>query len=128
MALFDSTFIRYSLVGLLNTGITLGTVFLLMFLNVHYLIANGVGYLAGALNSFYFNKHFTFNAKQAWSSELSRFIFSMVFCYLIQWFFLLGAVEYFTLSKVFSQIAGNVIFTILFYILCKWFVFNSSLT
>ena len=54
MALFDSTFIRYSLVGLLNTGITLGTVFLLMFLNVHYLIANGVGYLAGALNSFYF--------------------------------------------------------------------------
>ena len=38
MALFDSTFIRYSLVGLLNTGITLGTVFLLMFLNVHYLL------------------------------------------------------------------------------------------
>jgi putative flippase GtrA len=57
-------FIKFSLIGFLNTGIHYG-IFLLLFrfFGIHYLIASGIGYCAGVINSFILNKLWTFKTK-----------------------------------------------------------------
>lgn len=57
-------FIKFSLIGFLNTGIHYG-IFLICFglLGIHYLIASVIGYCAGVINSFILNKLWTFRTK-----------------------------------------------------------------
>jgi putative flippase GtrA len=54
-------FIKFSLVGLLNTGIHYAMfLFLYRSCGINYLFASAVGYSCGLLNSFILNKNWTF--------------------------------------------------------------------
>ncbi|MEM5789439.1 MAG: GtrA family protein [Syntrophobacteraceae bacterium] len=57
-------FLKFCAVGFLNTAIQYGT-FLVLFrgLDIHYLVASGIGYWLGFLNSFAWNKLWTFAAR-----------------------------------------------------------------
>ncbi len=57
-------FAKFCLVGVLNTGIHYG-VFLALFrlLDVYYLVSSTIGYCCGSLNSFVWNKMWTFQAR-----------------------------------------------------------------
>jgi len=56
-------FIKFSIVGLINTGIHY-TVFLLFYriVSINYLIASVMGYCCGLLNSYLMNRKWTFNS------------------------------------------------------------------
>ena len=69
-------FIKFSIVGLINTGIQYA-VFLLLYrmVNINYLIASVMGYCCGLLNSYLMNKKWTFNCESvAKQNELIKFI------------------------------------------------------
>ena len=120
----DTKFLGYSLVGVLNTGITLGIMFLLMSLNVNYLISNSIGYVVGAINSFFFNKRFVFKSKSVRIDQFLKFIFMMLACYFIQYAFLFFFVEFLRISEYLSQVLANGLYSILFYVSCKYIVFD----
>ena len=69
-------FIRFNLVGLLNTGITF-LIFALLnkLFNINKLIAEPIGYVCGLVNSFIMNKLWTFGKKHYFHTiEVIKFV------------------------------------------------------
>lgn len=57
-------FIKFGMVGVSNTLISLGCYYLFLFLGAHYLIANAIGFVVSVLNSYFWNSRFVFKAKE----------------------------------------------------------------
>lgn len=66
-------FVKFALVGLLNTGVDVAIFFLLTSLGVLYLAAQVVSYSCGAANSYLLNKVWTFRSCGLSYSEVVRF-------------------------------------------------------
>jgi putative flippase GtrA len=138
--------IKYGIVGVINTLITLTIIWLML----HFVFgisgaakattfentaSNIIGYAAGLINSFGFNRKWTFHSKNRWQSEFARFMIVFLICYVSQLLLLnllnnsisLTYVEFFNYSLNFSficQIIGNVFYTVLNFILNKYFTFK----
>ena len=62
-------FVKFSIVGVLNTSIHYCSFYLLFhYLGVYYLLASAIGYTLGLINSFLLNKSWTFRVKQIQNS------------------------------------------------------------
>ncbi len=57
-------FMKFGVVGLSNTAISLGIYYLLVSLGCHYLLANAVGFVISVLNSYFWNSRFIFREKR----------------------------------------------------------------
>jgi putative flippase GtrA len=66
-------FIKFALVGLLNTGVDVAIFSLLVWLDVSYLSAQVVSYCCGAANSYLLNKLWTFKSCGLSYAEMVRF-------------------------------------------------------
>ena len=66
-------FIKFAIVGLLNTGIDVAIFFLLTWLGCPYLAAQVVSYSCGAGNSYLLNKFWTFRSSGISYAEIIRF-------------------------------------------------------
>lgn len=59
-------FIKFSLVGVLNTAIDYGVFYgLYEFVGIHYVLASGIGFCLAVTNSYICNKHWTFKSRGA---------------------------------------------------------------
>ena len=57
-------FIKFSLVGVLNTGIHYGVFYSLFeFVGLHYVLASGIGFCLAVTNSYFCNKFWTFKRR-----------------------------------------------------------------
>lgn len=56
-------FIKFGIVGISNTVISYVVYAILVYLGMHYLVANVVSYFAGVVNSFVWNSKFVFKAE-----------------------------------------------------------------
>ena len=54
-------FVRFGLVGVSNTLLSLGIYYLLVFLRVDYIVANTVAFVVSVLNAYYWNNRFVFS-------------------------------------------------------------------
>jgi putative flippase GtrA len=68
-----SEFIKFALVGLLNTGVDVAIFFLLTRIGIYYVAAQTVSYSCGAANSYLLNKVWTFRSCGLSYSEIVRF-------------------------------------------------------
>ncbi len=66
-------FVKFALVGILNTGVDVVIFFLLTWLGVLYLAAQVISYTCGASNSYLLNKIWTFRSCGLSYSEMIRF-------------------------------------------------------
>jgi putative flippase GtrA len=66
-------FIKFALVGLLNTGVDVAIFFLLTRIGTPYVVAQVVSYSCGAANSYLFNKIWTFRSSGLSYAEIVRF-------------------------------------------------------
>jgi len=57
-------FIKFGVVGVSNTFVHLAIYYLLLFLNVNYIIANSLGFIISVLNAYFWNNKFVFNKKK----------------------------------------------------------------
>lgn len=115
---------KYLLVGIINTGVGFGTIFLLVFLGILPEIANLLGYIAGVLCSYIFNKTFTFQSKK--KGDFLPFVLSMGVAYI---FNLLTFVLFFrgmAINVYTSQILAGAVYTLSGFILSKFFVWKNS--
>lgn len=78
-------FIRYGLVGVLNTVVTLVVIFVCKsLLGVNDYVSNALGYVAGVVNSFIWNRQFVFHSHGRLSREMVLFLVGFAICYCVQ--------------------------------------------
>lgn len=70
-------FMKFGIVGVSNTLISLGCYYVLVYFGVHYLLANAVGFVVSVCNSYFWNSRYVFKEKKE-QSGLRAFI--KVFC------------------------------------------------
>lgn len=78
-------FVKFCLVGAMNTLVTLCTIFICKSLiGVNEYIANTLGYIMGVINSFLWNKQWVFHSQGRISREAVRFAIGFAICYSLQ--------------------------------------------
>ncbi len=120
-------FMKFIALGVMNTLISLIVIYLLMKFGVNYRLSNLIGYIAGLINSFIFNKIWVFKTRKNLFKEI--FNFSVVFglCYSVQYLILLLMVEEYSLNKYFSQLIAMGFYTVLNFILNRIFTFKNRI-
>ena len=82
--LLDKTFWKFILVGVINTLVGTGIMFL--FYNVchfGYWVSSASNYIVGSIVSYFLNKYFTFQNKSKSPKVLLRFVINISVCYLV---------------------------------------------
>ena len=80
----DKTTIKFLLVGIINTVVGTGTMFLAYnLLGLSYWISSAANYIAGRVVSYILNKNFTFQNKERSMKIVVKFVVNIAICYLI---------------------------------------------
>ena len=118
-------FIKFGLVGVSNTFISLGTYYLLYFLGLNYLIANTIGFVVSVLNSYYWNNKYVFKKTQnGHLKPLIKTFLSYGSTFLLSTFLLFVMVQYFGISEIFAPIISLVITIPLNFLINKFWAFK----
>lgn len=138
--IFDPTFFRFIVVGVINTLVGYGVMFGLYNLaglhtwgDVGYWLSSAANYIVGSVVSFFLNKHFTFRNREKGKQVVIRFIVNISVCYLLAYGLakpaVSGALAGFGLS---GQLLGNLtmlvgsgLFVILNYLGQRFFAFRT---
>ena len=80
----DGTMLRFLMVGVINTLVGCGTMFLLYnWAHCSYWLSSAANYVVGGIVSFFLNKYFTFRKKE-WSwSQVVKFAINVAVCWLL---------------------------------------------
>ena len=82
--LLDRTFWKFILVGIINTIVGTGVMFLCYnVFHLNYWVSSAMNYIVGSIVSYFLNKYFTFRNKQRSWKIIIKFIINISVCYLI---------------------------------------------
>lgn len=124
MIIFNTLFIKYLLVGVANTIIGFGIIFIMMFCGFSPEVSNLVGYIVGIFVSYVLNKYFTFKKNKKSKKEFFKFALSMLIAYLLNFLTLLICYRILNIDKYLSQIIAGVIYTLSGFIFSKFYAFK----
>lgn len=138
--------IKYGIVGVMNTLLTALVIWLILHFAYRIddeakaptqamFVANFSGYVIGIINSFLFNRNWTFKNKSDWRLGFLKFILAFVICYSLQLGVVIGLNNLHIIptinvfGKVFlsaysCQLIGIVVYTLLNFILNKYYTFR----
>ena len=105
---FDATFLRFILVGVVNTLV--GTAIMFFCFNVlawSYWISSALNYIVGSIVSYLLNKRYTFQQKGHDWNTILKFIMNITICYVLA-YGLAKPLVIWMLSGVSTNIQGNV--------------------
>lgn len=78
-------FVRYAMVGAMNTILTLVVIYACKdFFEINQWVSNAIGYIAGFINSFLWNKLWVFHSSAGYLREAIKFIGGFLICYALQ--------------------------------------------
>ena len=138
--LFDPTFFRFILVGVVNTLVGYGVMFGLYNLaglhtwgDAGYWVSSAANYIVGSLVSFFLNKHFTFRNREKGAGVVARFVVNISVCWLLAYGLAqpvmekllagLGLTE--QLQGNLTMLAGSGLFVVLNYLGQRFFAFRT---
>lgn len=130
----NSTMIRFLMVGVINTIVGTGTMFLLYnFVGCSYWLSSSANYIVGGCVSYFLNKFFTFkNRDKSWLQVL-KFIATVFFCYFIgfgvakpitMWLLDTQPIE---VQENIAMCIGMCLYVVLNYFIQKIVVFNTEM-
>ena len=131
--LFDSSAVRFVLVGIVNTLFGAGIMFVFYnCLHLSYWISSASNYFFGSILSYFLNKYFTFRYKKRSFKVIVKFVINILVCYFAAYSVAKPLIA--TLLTGFSQtvqenvamLAGMVIFTVLNYVGQRFFAFRED--
>lgn len=121
-------FFKFGLVGVSNTLLSLAASYLLMWLGVHYFIANVVGFVVGVVNSFFWNRRFVF--KQSTETNNAKMFLRLTISYGGSFFISMGLstllVEYAGVSQWLAPVLRLVVTVPLNFIVNKVWAFKEK--
>lgn len=131
--IFDAQFIRFLGVGVINTAVGTGTMFLLYnVFGADYWISSASNYIVGSIVSYILNKKFTFKNQDSNKKTIIKFIVGIAVCYGIA-YGIAKPLVHTLLSGQSQTVADNVamlvgmgLFVIINYLSQKFFTFNSK--
>lgn len=119
-------FLKFGIVGVSNTLLTAATIWILLKeLHCSDYFANIIGYLVGVVNSFVWNRKWTFESKTKVSETIYKFIGIFGVCYLFQLGNLYLLLHYTHIDPYVSQLLSIVVYTFLNFGLNKFYTFKS---
>lgn len=139
--LFDPTFFRFILVGVINTLVGYGVMFGLYNLaglhawgDLGYWLSSAANYVVGSIVSFFLNKHFTFRSRETGAGVVVRFVVNISVCYLLAYGLAKPAAAWvlggFGLSAQLqgnlTMLAGSCLFVLLNYFGQRFFAFRTK--
>lgn len=118
-------FIKFGLVGISNTLISLVTYYFLFFLGVNYLIANATGFVVSVLNSYYWNNKYVFcKTKKGHLIPLIKTFMSYGFTFILSTGLLFVMVQYAKISEIIAPIATLIITIPINFFMNKFWAFK----
>ena len=133
--LFDIKFLKFVLVGIINTMFGTAIMFLLYNLaSFGYWGSSAVSYILGSILSFFLNKNFTFKNKESTVKTALRFTVNIAVCYLAAYSIskpiVIKILSNTSLSESIveqvSMLLGMVLFTTLNYVGQRFFAFKEK--
>ena len=133
--IIDKTTIKFLLVGVINTLVGSGTMFLAYnALHLSYWVSSALNYIVGSVVSYFLNRSFTFKSRQRGWKNLLRFAVNILCCYLLAYGMakpLVNAVLSAWISDVavlenLAMLCGMGLFVVLNYIGQRYLVFNDK--
>ena len=118
-------FIRYSGAGLINTIVGFAVILSAMALNFSPMISNIAGYAVGFTLGFVLSKKFVFRSNDRFVTESIRYLLAFVISFLINLLMLHLALNNLNFNALASQVVAAISYTLLMYVLTRFFVFNS---
>ncbi len=119
-------FIKFGIVGVSNTLLTAATIWVLLKV-LHYsdYTSNIVGYVVGLVNSFIWNRKWTFDSKTKITDTLFKFILTFGISYLFQLGNLYLLLHYTSIDSYISQLLSIAVYTGINFILNKIYTFKT---
>ena len=118
--------VRFMEVGILNTVIGYGSYILLMLVGVNYLIANTMSTIIGVVNSYFWNKHYTFQSGSKSKREPAKFVLVYLTSYLLGTLFIFVLVEKFSVNKYLVGLLNLFVTTLISFFGHKYFSFKKE--
>ena len=115
-------FLTYNVVGIANTLVGFTIVFGLMFIGVSPIVSNAIGYATGAVLSYYLNSRYTFNTAKPQRKQALKFFAVLGVAYLVNLFTLQILLNF--LNPYMAQFVSAIVYTLVAFILAKFFVFK----
>ena len=119
--------IKYGVVGVINTLITAVVIWIMMkLLGCSDVVSNIVGYIAGVLNSFIWNKKWTFKSTEKWIGSAIRFGVVFGVCYLLQLGLLVFVLDtYLPIDPYYNQLIAMAFYTVINFVMNKFYTFKA---
>jgi putative flippase GtrA len=117
--------LKYGVVGAGNTLLTAGVIWLMMRCGIGDVLANGIGYAAGMLNSFVWNRQWTFRSKESWLASGLRFFAVFLLSYALQLGVFLLLRRYLSIDPYCNQLLAMTVYTLANFLLNKYVTFKS---
>jgi putative flippase GtrA len=116
--------VRFLLVGVLNTAVGLGATYASKyFFSIRDVPANGIGYLVGLTNSFFWNRRWTFSHSGDTVWTAARFVLVFAVAYSANLMLMLSLISRLRLNSYAAQALATIPYTVLFYLGSRYFVF-----
>ena len=118
--------VKYGVVGLSNTLITMIVIWVMMKgLDCREGLSNLTGYVAGLLNSFVWNKQWTFRGSATgWAKGAIRFAIAFVVCYALQYGLVLILNARLAIDHYYNHLIGMVFYTMANFLANKFYTFK----
>lgn len=118
---------RFGLVGLINTAVGLGIIWLAMAAGAPAIPANAIGYMVGIMVSFTLNRAWTFRSdrerQRRPAATLRRFLAAAGVAWLLNISVVWSVLELTEVSPYLVQLFGVATYSISFFIMCRVWVF-----
>jgi putative flippase GtrA len=117
-------FIKFGLIGIINTGITIASyAFLVYTVGMNFIIANIIAYTLGMINSYFWNKNWVFQVKENHLSHYVKFFVVNIAILGLNTLCLFILVSTFHINKLISQILAVGLSMVLNFFLTKTWTF-----
>ncbi|MDR2805139.1 MAG: GtrA family protein [Dysgonamonadaceae bacterium] len=142
---------KYGIVGVLNTLLTAVVIALMMHFLFHVngqqdassiavSVSNATGYVAGLINSFVWNRKWTFHSRKDWRIDFLKFTATFLICYIPQLLLVMALNRYANIPSLkihalgvesmlspayLCQLTGIVFYTALNFLCNKYYTFKS---
>jgi putative flippase GtrA len=119
--------VKYAIVGVSNTALSLCVIWVMMkVLGCSDVVSNVTGYIAGLLNSFVWNKQWTFKSPDTWAGSAIRFGLVFGVCYLLQLGLLLYLNSRLSIDPYYNQVFAMMFYTAINFLMNKYFTFKEQ--
>ena len=118
--------IKYGIVGVSNTLITMVVIWVMMkVFGCREGLSNITGYVAGLVNSFVWNKQWTFNeSSTGWTKGVMRFGIAFAVCYALQYGLILFLNAHLEIDHYYNHLIGMVFYSALNFLINKYYTFK----